>query len=239
MTDVLPKAIVIGASGGIASALIEQLLASKQYTVHSVSRRSDGPAGCQHWVSDYSDDSMASVATSLAEAPGELARVFITNGILHGDDLRPERALKQLRRDSLQRTLEANTIVPMLWLSALADALKCAPAPKVAVLSARIGSLGDNGLGGWHSYRASKAALNMMLKCAAIELKRTNPQAKFLAFHPGTTDTALSKPFQRGVPEDKLFTPEFVAERLLSIVDELPRDGELSYLDWAGKTIPW
>ena len=119
------------------------------------------------------------------------------------------------------------------------DALKHAPDPRIAVFSARVGSISDNQLGGWYSYRASKAALNMVLKCAAIELARLNPRAKLVAFHPGTTDTNMSKPFQKGVPAEKLFSPDFVASRLLVSLDSIVPDGELAFLDWDGKAIAW
>jgi len=109
----------------------------------------------------------------------------------------------------------------------------------VAVLSARVGSITDNQLGGWYSYRASKAALNMVLKSAAVEYRRRLPRVKLLAFHPGTTDTALSRPFQRGVAPEKLFSPEFVARRLAQLLDQLQPDGELSYLAWDGSSIEW
>jgi NAD(P)-dependent dehydrogenase (short-subunit alcohol dehydrogenase family) len=109
----------------------------------------------------------------------------------------------------------------------------------VAVLSARVGSIGDNRLGGWYGYRASKAALNMFLQTAAVEYARRARRVKLLAFHPGTTDTALSAPFQKNVAAGKLFTPDFVAQRLLGLMDAAEPDGRLGFLDWAGKTVPW
>ena len=109
----------------------------------------------------------------------------------------------------------------------------------MAALSARVGSIGDNHLGGWYAYRSSKAALNMMLRTLSIEYGRRVKNVKIISFHPGTTDTALSKPFQASVPSDKLFTPEFVAGRLYGIMAEAEIDGQLSYLDWDNKAIPW
>ncbi|HBO11481.1 MAG TPA: short-chain dehydrogenase, partial [Halieaceae bacterium] len=109
----------------------------------------------------------------------------------------------------------------------------------VAVLSARVGSIGDNRLGGWYGYRASKAALNMLLRSAAVELGRRAPSVALLAFHPGTTDTALSKPFQARVPADKLFPPARVADALLARMDAARADGELHFVDYAGEPIPW
>jgi NAD(P)-dependent dehydrogenase (short-subunit alcohol dehydrogenase family) len=135
--------------------------------------------------------------------------------------------------------MSVNALLPMRSLAAFWPLIRTSEAPRIAVLSARVGSLGDNELGGWYSYRASKAALNMMMKCAAIEVRRLNKQAKLVAYHPGTVDSPLSKPFQRSVPEGKLFTPAFSAAQLIDILDRSEPDGELAYLDWAGETIPW
>jgi NAD(P)-dependent dehydrogenase (short-subunit alcohol dehydrogenase family) len=106
-------------------------------------------------------------------------------------------------------------------------------------MSARVGSIGDNRMGGWHSYRASKAALNMVLKNMAIEYGRRAKNVKLIAFHPGTTDTGLSKPFQGAVPNGKLFSAAFVATRLAQLMDNADLDGQLSYIDWDGQPIPW
>lgn len=112
----------------------------------------------------------------------------------------------------------------------------------ITALSARVGSINDNELGGWYTYRASKAALNMLFKTAAIELARRAKNTKLILFHPGTTDTELSKPFQKNVPAGKLFTPEFVAGQLFELTNnnpDLKLNGEPAYLDWQGSTIPW
>ena len=106
-------------------------------------------------------------------------------------------------------------------------------------LSARVGSINDNRMGGWYSYRASKSALNMLLKTAAIEYARRAKNVKLIAFHPGTTDTALSKPYQKNVAKGKLFKPDFVARQLLSLVAKTPVDGTLSFLDWDHQAVDW
>ena len=107
------------------------------------------------------------------------------------------------------------------------------------MLSARVGSIADNRLGGWYSYRGSKAALNMMLKCTALELRRVNPQAKLMAYHPGTVDTPMSKPFQAGVSPEKLFSPARAAAALDQVISSFEVDGDLAYLDWQGQPVPW
>lgn len=240
MTESKPLALVIGSGGGIGAAVARALVDEGDYDVHTISRRDVAPvASAHHWQSDYSEASVHHIGAELAALKRDIARVVIANGILHGEELSPERSLRQIQHRSLMSVYEVNAVLPILWLSALTAALRFSAAPKVAVLSARVGSIGDNRLGGWYAYRGSKAALNMMLKCAAVEWKRSNRQLKLMAFHPGTTDTALSKPFQRNVAPEKLFTPEFVAARLLTLMDSVSADGELSFLDWDCKPIPW
>ena len=234
------KAVVVGAGGGIGAAVAREL-AARDYAVHTVSRSQVSVEGCggQHWCSDYSESSIDAVAQAIAESPGSLERLVITNGILHGESFRPERALEHIDAGVAQEVFQVNTLLPMQWLAAFSGALKQAELPRIAVLSARVGSIEDNRLGGWYSYRASKAALNMMLKSASVEFARRSKRAQLIAFHPGTVDTALSEPFQRGVPEDKLFSPLFVAQRLVELMDEVPTSGDLLYLDWDGKPIPY
>ena len=239
MTESKAKAIVIGASGGIGHATVAALGATQQFHVISVSRADRNDMSDSHFSCDYTESSIRDIAQQISVLDGAIGRLIVCNGVLHGDDFRPERALKRLDAATMAHLLHANTITPTLWLSAFMDALKHAPDPRIAVFSARVGSISDNQLGGWYSYRASKAALNMVLKCAAIELARLNPRAKLVAFHPGTTDTNMSKPFQKGVPAEKLFSPDFVASRLLVSLDSIVPDGELAFLDWDGKAIAW
>lgn len=236
-----PKAVIVGGGSGIAQALCAQLGELEHYQVHVVSRaRPDTLADAAiYHACDYSEHALAAVADSINLLPGTLERLVICNGVLHGDTFQPERALKQLKAETLLHVMQVNAVIPALVLSAFTRQLRHASAPRIAALSARVGSIGDNQLGGWYSYRASKAALNMLLRSAAVELSRANKSAKLIAFHPGTTDTPMSKPFQQGVASNKLFTPAFVAERLLHILDTVAADGQLSFLDWAGQTIDW
>ena len=168
-----------------------------------------------------------------------LLRVALCHGVLHGEHLAPEKRLEDLDAVALQTVFAANAIVPVLWLKVLRKLLSHAQHCKVAVLSARVGSIGDNHLGGWYAYRASKAALNMLLKTAAIEYSRRSANVKLLSFHPGTTDTPLSKPFQSSVAADKLFTPDFVAAQLIALMTAADIDGQLAFIDWNGQSIDW
>ena len=136
----------------------------------------------------------------------------------------------------------SNTLTPLLCLQSILPLLTHKTQCTITALSARVGSINDNKLGGWYTYRASKAALNMLFKTAAVELARRAKNTKLVLFHPGTTDTALSKPFQKNVPAGKLFTAEFVAKQLFTLTFNNPHlelNGEPAYLDWQGDTIPW
>jgi NAD(P)-dependent dehydrogenase (short-subunit alcohol dehydrogenase family) len=238
------SALVVGAGGGIGSAVVARLLEDARLArVYAVSRSSTQAVPADDrlcWLPcDGSDEQIAAVVSRLDRDAVDLARVVIASGVLHGQDIRPERALTQIDPRAMASVLEVNTILPARWLAALEPALRGSSGAVVAVLSARVGSIGDNALGGWYSYRASKAALNMVLASAAVELGRKARQVKLLAFHPGTTDTALSAPFQSRVPEDKLFTPAYVAGCLADLMERLEPDRKLSFLDYAGEPIPW
>jgi NAD(P)-dependent dehydrogenase (short-subunit alcohol dehydrogenase family) len=238
--------LVVGASGGIGRAVVQHFLAASEYALVFAVSRSDRPVDLAlHgerllWlVSDYTETSIERVIQAVLPAGERLARVVICNGILHSAQVAPEKSISRLNAAVMHEVLHANLVVPSLWLAALPQLLRGSTACRVAVLSARVGSIGDNRLGGWYSYRASKAALNMVLKSAAVEFRRRLPQVKLLAFHPGTTDTGLSRPFQRGVAPGKLFTPAFVAQRLAALLDQLESDGELSYMAWDGASVEW
>lgn len=190
-------------------------------------------------VTDHSQASMAALCEEIVAAGGAPDRVVIALGTLHGDGYGPEKSLEQLSLEALQHVLTVNCALPLLWLAALAPHLRRVDDCRIAVLSARVGSIGDNRLGGWYSYRSAKAALNMGLKSAAVELARRAPGVKLIAYHPGTVDTPLSEPFQARVPAEKLFTPARAANCLIEVMEGSAADGELAYLDWAGETIPW
>lgn len=239
-------ALVLGASGGLAQAIIGKLMADPEIgTVIAISRSAapeNVSAGIVKpiWIeTEYTEPAMAAVVEQLQSFAGRITRVVICHGILHSETLWPEKRLEDISAEALQSVFQANTVVPVLWLKLLHRLLKSKQRCVVAALSARVGSIGDNHLGGWYAYRSSKAALNMMLRTLSIEYGRRVKNVKIISFHPGTTDTALSKPFQASVPSDKLFTPEFVAERLCGIMNEAEIDGQLSYLDWDNKSIPW
>ena len=151
----------------------------------------------------------------------------------------PEKRMEDISVDMMQRIFYANTVVPSLWLNLLRKLVSGTSDCKMACFSARVGSTGDNRLGGWYSYRASKAALNSLMKTFSIEYARRAKNTKLIAFHPGTVNSEMSKPFHATVPNGKLFEPDYVASCLSKVMDDLPVDGQLSYVDYAGKPIPW
>lgn len=228
MTDA--SAVVIGASGGIGAAVVEQLQASGRFeVVHALSR-----SGTEFDLED--EAKIAAAAQALAQGPVPTL-VFLATGVLHHGH-EPERTYKAMTAEHLLRDYRTNTVGPALVARHFLPLLPRDRRSVFAALSARVGSIGDNRLGGWHSYRASKAALNMILKNLSIELARTHPQAIVAGLHPGTVDTDLSQPFQKGVAADKLFTADYSAGCLLSVLDGLTPADSGGVFAWDGARIP-
>lgn len=236
------NALVLGASGAMGRALVKKFIDSSDIdTIFAVSRRDQSPIHPKviPIKTEYTESAMGKVAADLTEYAGTFSRVCICHGILHNEQIFPEKRIEDIDANALGDIYYANATVPALWLKLLTKILVGEQICKVACFSARVGSTADNRLGGWYSYRASKAALNSLLKTFAIEYARRAKNIKLIAFHPGTVKSEMSKPFQSSVPEGKLFDPIFVAGRLAEIMDKIECDGELSYLDYAGKPIPW
>ena len=250
MSNETKNALVFGASGGLGQAVVAKFLTDPNIDrVVAVSRNPQTEDLSAPWISntrliwiqveDYSEDAMREVVTGLEKYQGSISRVCICHGQLHTDHIWPEKRLEDIDGGAMHDIFYVNAIVPSIWLKLLHKIIAGDTPCPVAVFSARVGSTGDNRLGGWYAYRASKAALNSMLKSFAVEYARRAKNVKLIAFHPGTTDTELSKPFQASVPKEHLFAPAFVVERLAVIMDEAEVDGQLSFLDWDGKTIVW
>jgi NAD(P)-dependent dehydrogenase (short-subunit alcohol dehydrogenase family) len=219
------KALVIGASGGIGQAL-SQALGRRGSAVTCVSRRIDGL--------DVTDET--TIAATLARLSGPFQTVFIATGALEIDGHGPEKSLRALDAAALQRQFAVNAMGPVLLLKHLLPHLpKDAPC-HVGVLSARVGSIGDNRLGGWYSYRAAKAALNQLLHSAAIEIARSHKQIVIAALHPGTVATNFTSKY---VGQNPTVTPGVAAENLLRVLGDLTPAQTGGFYDWAGKPIPW
>jgi NAD(P)-dependent dehydrogenase (short-subunit alcohol dehydrogenase family) len=231
------RALVVGASGGLGAAFVAKLVGDPRYTQVIVWTRSAAVASGEKVVAhsiDLRDEStIAAAATSLDEV--DLA--IVATGLLHDGHLKPEKSWRSLTPSAMIRAFEINTIGPALVAKHVLPHLPRDRRAVFAALSARIGSISDNRLGGWHSYRASKAALNQLIRCFSIELSLKRPLAICVGLHPGTVDTDLSKPYHGGVPDDKLFAPEQCALRLLSVLDGLTPAQSGRVYDWAGAEI--
>lgn len=242
--------LIIGANSDIGKAIAAEIVPIEDTGLILISREltDDRKTSIAHGlddikkitVKDYQPESIDDAVHEIkTHSKLPITQVFVCNGILHSNSFQPEKRLEDFDAAAFNQVISANTLTPMLWVQKLTPVLTGKSSCKFVVFSARVGSISDNNLGGWYSYRASKAALNMMLKTAAIELARRAKNIKIISFHPGTTDTPLSKPFQKNVPANKLFTCEFVAKQLLSIVENTEVDHKASYLDWRGETIDW
>ncbi len=243
--------LIGGASRGIGLALCAALLARDDVAeVWAVARKATTSTELATLAEHHGqrlkrvdcdardEPSLETLVSETLEGCEHLHLVISTLGILHQDGAKAEKGLAQLTLASLQASFATNTFAPILMLKHLLPLLRKQPATFVA-LSARVGSIGDNRLGGWYSYRASKAALNQLLHTASIELKRLNPASTVLAIHPGTTDTQLSQPFQGNVPDGQLFAPAFSADRIIALAGAHGPADSGTFWDWNDKPIVW
>ena len=232
-------AAVFGSSGGIGRALVSELLARGAFTqIYAISRSGTAHDGALARRADFLDEAaLSELATEMA-AEGPLGLCIVASGLLSDGDLQPEKSYRQQSAQAFQRVLEANTVAPALIAKHMLPLMPKKERSVFAALSARVGSISDNRLGGWHAYRASKAALNMLIRNYALEQARRAPGSICVGLHPGTVDTALSQPFQSGVSEGKLFTPQQSASYLLDVTDRLTPEDSGKCFDWAGKEVP-
>jgi NAD(P)-dependent dehydrogenase (short-subunit alcohol dehydrogenase family) len=243
--------LICGASRGIGLALCAALLARDDVAqVWAVARNASHSEGLARLAAQYShrlqrvdcdarnEQALEALVSETLEGCEHLHLVISTLGILHQDGAKAEKGLAQLTLASMQASFATNTFAPVLLLKHLLPLLRKQPST-FAALSARVGSIGDNRLGGWYSYRASKAALNQMLHTASIELKRLNPASTVLAIHPGTTDTDLSQPFQANVPDGQLFEPAFSADRIIALVGAHGPTDSGTFWAWDDQAIVW
>ncbi len=232
------RALVVGSSGGIGAALVAQLSADPRVTHLTGWSRSQTQAvrpGMTVQQIDLRDEATIAAA---AQDLGEIDLAIVATGLLHDGTLKPEKSWRALDAAAMLRAFEINTIGPALIAKHVLPLLPRDRRAVFAVLSARVGSIGDNRLGGWHSYRASKAALNQIIRCLSIELAAKRPLAICAGLHPGTVDTALSTPFQAHVAEGRLFTAAQSAAHLLRVVSELTPAQSGRVVDWAGVEVP-
>lgn len=224
-------AVIFGAGGGIGRALVEAIQADGRFEHVVALSRSSSPS------IDLMDEASLERAAAFAAAQGELRLVIDATGFLHEDGKGPEKSWRQLDAGSLARAYALNAIGPALIMKHVLPRLPRSGKAVFASLSARVGSIGDNRLGGWYSYRSSKAALNQLVRTAAVELARRSPDALCVALHPGTVATALSAPFAASGLE--VHSPAAAACHLLAVVDQLKADANGGFFDWRGQPLPW
>lgn len=245
-------ALIVGASRGIGLALTRALLDEPRCAQVHAACRDPACGALQSLLREHpdrlrllpldvsSETSIADAAVAVRVLSPQLQLVINTAGLLHeGAALKPERRLEDLRSDNLLRSFLVNAIGPVMVARYFAPLLTHSDRAVLATLSARVGSISDNRLGGWYAYRAAKAAQNQFTRTLAIEMARRAPKLTVLALHPGTVDTDLSRPFQAGVAADKLFDVDRAAEQLLSVIDRTTTAQSGSFLAWDGSEIPW
>jgi NAD(P)-dependent dehydrogenase (short-subunit alcohol dehydrogenase family) len=225
-------ALVLGASGGIGSAICSQLLEDRSFSaVLTCSRSSGAPLDL------CCESSIKLIATDVAQRGCDLRLVIDATGVLEGDGCIAEKSWRQIDAAAMARAFAVNAIGPALLIKNFLPLLPREGKSVFATLSARVGSISDNRLGGWYSYRASKAALNQIVRTAAIELQRTRPAAFCVAIHPGTVDTRLSSPFAKSGLE--IQTPATAAQRLIKVLDTLDAGSTGGFIDQHGRSIGW
>lgn len=228
------QALIVG-PGGIGAALAAELgRRAPGLRIRTAGRRSGD------LQLDLADDaSLDRLAGTAASELAPLRIVINAAGLLHDGDLQPEKRLSQVRRQALERSFAVNAYGPLLLAQAIKPALPRDRPVHFASLSARVGSIGDNRLGGWYAYRAAKAAQNQLLRTLAIEWQRCLPQACVTLLHPGTTATPLSAPFRSSVPASGLFAPERAAVHLLDVLEGRTAASSGAFLAWDGQTVAW
>ena len=232
---------VIGSNGAIGRAIVQHLASvHPKANIHTFARRAmaqDLPHTVTSHVLNTSNETEIAQAAQIASGSAPLDLVFVAVGMLHDGHIMPEKALRDLSAQKFQKLFEVNTILPALCAKHFLPRLHKDRRAAFAALSARVGSVSDNRLGGWYGYRASKAALNMVIKNAAIEMRRRNPQAIIVGLHPGTVASNLSAPFQSNVAKGKLFTPDDAAQKLIDVLDHLPASASGKCFAWDGNEI--
>ncbi len=237
------NAVIVGATGGIGKALANHLeqchAVSKLFQLSRSAPRSEHTKNPWFHVDFENEETIAKAAAAVEKVAGELHLVIVATGILHdGGRVQPEKTWRSLTGSAMETAFRINAIGPALVAKHFLPLLSKDRKSAFAVLSARVGSVEDNRLGGWYAYRASKAALNMLIKTLSIELARSFPNALCVGLHPGTVDTALSAPFQKGVSQDKLFSPAQSARYLLTVLDQLTPDDSGHLYAWDESRVP-
>ncbi|MBI59932.1 hypothetical protein CL657_01785 [bacterium] len=230
---------IFGSHGAIGNAFVEHFLTLPIQSLYTFSRHpcSILDPRLNHFILDITDEgSIHSLATSFDSAL-KFDLILITTGLLHNSAISPEKTIRSLSQNTLRTYFDVNTIAPMLIAKSFIPFLSQSTPSIMAMLSARVGSITDNSLGGWYGYRASKAALNMMIKTVSIELRYTNKQAIVVGLHPGTVASNLSEPFTKNYSKNPIFTPNESVSHLTKVLSELSVDSSGNCFAWDGSQI--
>jgi NAD(P)-dependent dehydrogenase (short-subunit alcohol dehydrogenase family) len=252
MNPSTPHSLVLGASQGIGFGFVKRFL-GEGHVVHATYRDRQSAAPLFDLAShnpqvklyplDITEESqieavLGTIGQELQQSV-ELCYVINCIGILHQGDLQPEKSLRQINAENLLTYFQVNSIASILLAKHLTPLVKNSSRTVFATLSAKVGSITDNQLGGWYGYRASKTALNMFMKTIALEYRRTCKTTIVAVLHPGTTDTQLSQPFQRNVPPEKLFSIDRTVDQLFNVMNDLTINDSGEFFSWDGTRLPW
>lgn len=244
--------LIIGASRGIGFGFVKSLLEQNNNTnIYATYRHKETaellfnlqtrfPSSLKLQQLDITkEEQISNLCKSLKKDISQLHLVINCVGILHEGNIKPEKSLRHINTENLLSYFQVNSIASVLLAKHLFPFFRHPHSSIFASISAKVGSIGDNYLGGWYGYRASKAALNMFMKTVSIEYNRTCPNTIVVTLHPGTTDSDLSKPFQKNVPPEKLFSVERTVNQLLNVINNLTENDSGQFFSWDGTRLPW
>jgi NAD(P)-dependent dehydrogenase (short-subunit alcohol dehydrogenase family) len=245
------NALIVGANRGIGLGFVQQCLHAEQVSTVFATYRSEKTPELSALLEQNADrlhpilmdiTDEAQIIEGIKQVRQQVDRLHLVVycvGFLHDGDMQPEKSLQQIQSQQMVRYFQVNSIGAALMAKHLVPLLKHGDRSVFASISAKVGSIGDNGLGGWYGYRASKAALNMLMKTTAIEYSRKSPKTLVVLLHPGTTDTRLSQPFQRNVAPDKLFPVDRTVHQLMTVINTLQLEDSGQFFSWDGTRLPW
>ena len=231
---------IVGASGAIANSILEQVVKrnlSEEIYAFSQSPIKEKLSGVKYYSINYADENSVEEASKIASSNNPIDFTFVANGLLHTDEIKPEKSWRDLSFTNFEKIFHTNVFVPAIVAKYFLPKMNIKQRSIFSVLSARVGSISDNQLGGWYSYRSSKSALNMVVKNLAIEVGRKSKSSIVVGLHPGTVDSPLSYPFQKNVASEKLFSPEYAAMNLMRVIDNLSPDHSGKVFAWDGVEI--
>jgi len=234
------KIAIFGASGTIGKAFVKHFVQNKKVEEIYLFSRSDiyfEDSRIIHSLVDIEDEESIKKSATIVSKDTMLDAIIVATGILHNKDILPEKSLKDLSQDKFFKLYAVNTIGPALIAKYFISKLNYNSKSIFAVLSARVGSISDNYLGGWYSYRCSKAALNMLIKNISIEIRRKNPYPIIVGLHPGTVNSQLSSRFTSNVSQDKVFTADYAVTKMIGLLLNLTKEDTGKLFAWDGKKI--